>query len=311
MPTFRIQHITTYEYDRLIQESMNEIKIFPIISSDLEILQQELTITGNPELMYFYDYWNNRAASFNLFPPHQKLVIDSRLTVRTTRSSDLNINFISVFDEMWGEVNGNLKLVELSRPDFIRTQNRIGEMVNAIYSPDHSVAITVKNCCEYIFTHFSYIKGITTVETTIDEIVEKNAGVCQDFAHVMLQVLRTLNIPSRYVSGYICPNKSGLRGEGATHAWLEAWIPRSGWAGIDPTNNVWVTNTHVPLATGRNFDDCSPVKGSFRGPANQHLTVFVAVDYEDGQIFSELNKVDLRRENLKAESPHFSPSAQQ
>jgi len=311
MPTFRIQHITTYEYDRLIQESMNEIKIFPIISSDLEILQQELTITGNPELMYFYDYWNNRAASFNLFPPHQKLVIDSRLTVRTTRSSDLNINFISVFDEMWGEVNGNLKLVELSRPDFIRSQNRIDDIVNAIYSPDHSVAITVKNCCEYIFTHFSYIKGITTVETTIDEIVEKNAGVCQDFAHIMLQVLRTLNIPSRYVSGYICPNKSGLRGEGATHAWLETWIPRSGWAGIDPTNNVWVTNTHVPLATGRNFDDCSPVKGSFRGPANQHLTVFVAVDYEDGQIFSELNKVDLRRENLKAESPHFSPSAQQ
>ena len=311
MPTFKIQHITTYEYDRLIQESMNEIKIFPVISSDQEILHQELSITGNPELLYFYDYWNNKSANFNLFPPHQKLVIDSRLIVRTTRSSDLNINFISVFNEMWNEVNGNLKLVELSRPDFIRSQDRIHEMVQMIYSPDHSVAITVKNCCEYIFSHFNYIKGITTVETTIDEIIEKNAGVCQDFAHVMLQVLRTLNIPSRYVSGYICPNKSGLRGEGATHAWVEAWIPRSGWAGIDPTNNVWVTNTHVQLATGRNFADCTPVKGSFRGPANQHLTVFVAVDYEDGQIFSELNKVDLRRENKNAESPHFSPSAQQ
>ncbi len=89
---------------------MNEIKIFPVISSDQEILQQELMITGNPELMYFYDYWNNKAANFNLFPPHQKLVIDSRLTVRTTRSSDLNINFISVFNEIWNEVNGNLKL---------------------------------------------------------------------------------------------------------------------------------------------------------------------------------------------------------
>jgi len=311
MPTFKIQHTTTYEYDRLVQESMNEIKIFPVISSDQEIIQQELTITGNPELLYFYDYWNNKTASFNLFPPHQKLVIDSRLIVRTTRSSDLNINFISVFNEMWNEVNGNLKLVELSRPDFIRSQDRINEIIQMIYSPDHSVAITVKNCCEYIFSHFNYIKGITTVETTIDEIVEKNAGVCQDFAHVMLQVLRTLNIPSRYVSGYICPNKSGLRGEGATHAWVEVWIPRSGWAGIDPTNNVWVTNTHIQLATGRNFADCSPVKGSFRGSANQHLTVFVAVDYEDGQIFSELNKVDLRRENQKAESPHFSPSAQQ
>ena len=311
MPTFKIQHITTYEYDRLIQESMNEIKIFPVESSDQELVKQELIITGNPEVYYFYDYWDNKTGNFNLFPPHKELVVDSRLTVRTTRSSDLNINFISVFDEMWNEVNGNLKMVELSRPDFIRSQIQINEIAQMIYSPDHSVAITIKNCCEYIFKNFKYIKGITTVETTIDEILQKNAGVCQDFAHVMLQVLRTLNIPSRYVSGYICPNKSGLRGEGATHAWVEAWIPSNGWAGIDPTNNVWVTNTHVKLATGRNFADCSPVKGSFRGPANQHLTVFVSVDYEDGQIIEEINQVDLRRINIADEYPHFSPSAQQ
>jgi transglutaminase-like putative cysteine protease len=311
MPTFKIQHITTYEYDRLIQESMNEIKIFPILSSDQEVLKQELIITGNPEVLYFYDYWDNKTGNFNLFPPHRELIIDSRLVVRTTRSSDLTINFISVFDEMWNEVNGNLKMVELSRPDFIRSQSQINEITQLVYSSDHSVAITIKNCCDYIFTHFNYIKGITTVETTIDEILEKNAGVCQDFAHIMLQILRTLNIPSRYVSGYICPNKSGLRGEGATHAWVEAWVPRFGWAGIDPTNNVWVTNTHVKLATGRNFADCSPVKGSFRGPANQHLTVFVSVDYEDGQIFEELNKVDLKRTNTPGESQHFSQAAQQ
>lgn len=311
MPIFKIQHITTYEYDRLIQESMNEIKIFPIVSADQEVLQSELRITGNPEVNYFFDYWDNKTGNFNLFPPHKELKIDSRLVVRTNQGPDLNINFISVFNEMWNEVNGNLKLVELSRPDFIRSQDQINEIAQLIYSQDHAVAVTIKNCCEYIFSKFNYIKGITTVETTIDEILEKRAGVCQDFAHVMLQVLRTLNIPSRYVSGYICPNKSGLRGEGATHAWVEAWIPHNGWAGIDPTNNVWVTNTHVKLATGRNFSDCSPVKGSFRGPANQHLTVFVSVDYEDGQIFEELNKVDLRRENKIAEPPHFSQAAQQ
>lgn len=310
MPTFRIQHITTYTYDRLIQESFNEIKIFPIESAEQETLQQELSITGNPEVNYFYDYWNNKAASFNLFPPHKELTIDSRVTVRTTRGSDLDINFISVFDEMWNEVNGNLKLVELSRADMIRSQSKIQEITQRVYSPDHSVAITIKNCCEYIFKNFNYIKGITTVETTVDEILEKNAGVCQDFAHVMLQVLRTLNIPSRYVSGYICPNKTGMRGEGATHAWVEAWIPRHGWAGIDPTNNVWVTNTHVKLATGRNFSDCSPVKGSFRGAANQILTVYVSVDYEDGQTIRELNNVDLRRENTVAELRHYSQAQQ-
>jgi len=110
----------------------------------------------------------------------------------------------------------------------------------------------------------------------------------------MLQVLRSLKIPSRYVSGYICPNKKGMRGEGATHAWVEAYIPGYGWAGIDPTNNVWVTNTHVKLAVGRHFNDCSPVKGTFKGSARQKLSVFVSVGYEDGNQFEEMNNVRMQ-----------------
>jgi transglutaminase-like putative cysteine protease len=311
MPIFKIQHITKYEYDRLIQESMNEIKIFPFLSSEQEVLQHELVITGNPEVQIFYDYWGNKTGVFNLLPPHKELVINSRLMVRTTGSSDLKINFISLFNELPGEVSGNLKMLELSRPDYIQCQSQINEIAEMVYSPDDSVAITIKNCCDYIFTNFDYIKGITNVETTIDEILTQKAGVCQDFAHIMLQILRSLKIPSRYVSGYICPNKSGLRGEGATHAWVEAWVPRCGWAGVDPTNNVWVTNTHVKLATGRDFSDCSPVKGTFKGPANQHLTVFVSVDYEDGQIFEELNNVDLKRENKVVASPQLAHVAAQ
>ena len=311
MPVFKIQHITKYEYDRLIQESMNEIKIFPILSPEQEVLKHELLISGNPEVQIFFDYWGNQTGVFNLMPPHQELSIDSRLVVRTKTSSDLSVNFISSFSELPGEVADNLKMLELTRPDDIRSQSRIDEIAQLVYSHDDSVGITIKNCSDYIFTYFNYIKGITNVETTVDEILEKKAGVCQDFAHIMLQILRTLKIPCRYVSGYICPYQRGLRGEGATHAWVEAWVPRSGWAGIDPTNNVWVTNTHIKLATGRHFTDCSPVKGSFRGSASQHLTVFVSVDYEDGYIFQELNKVELTPGNLVSESPHLSPSAQQ
>lgn len=311
MPIFKIQHITKYEYDRLIQESMNEIKIFPFLSAEQEVLQHELVITGNPDLQFFFDYWGNKTGVFNLLPPHKELIINSRLMVRTTGSSDLRINFISNFNEMQEEVSGNLKMLELSRSDYIQSQTQIDKMAGKVYSQDDSVAITIKNCSDYIFANFNYIKGITNIETTIDEILAQKAGVCQDFAHIMLQILRSMKIPCRYVSGYICPNKSGLRGEGATHAWVEAWIPRFGWAGIDPTNNVWVTNTHVKLAVGRHFADCSPVKGAFKGPANQHLSVFVSVDYEDGQIFEELNNVDLKRENLKVGSSHFSVAAQQ
>jgi transglutaminase-like putative cysteine protease len=135
---------------------------------------------------------------------------------------------------------------------------------------------------EYIYKTFEYRKGITTVETTLDEIWGLKSGVCQDFAHMLLVMLRQLNIPARYVSGYICPKKNGMRGEGATHAWVEAFIPFYGWLGLDPTNNCLVNETHVRLAVGKNFSDCSPVKGTYRGNAEHTLDVTVSVAYEDG-----------------------------
>jgi transglutaminase-like putative cysteine protease len=117
------------------------------------------------------------------------------------------------------------------------------------------------------------------------------SGVCQDFAHMLLAMLRLINIPARYVSGYICPNKSGMRGEGATHAWVEAYIPFYGWLGVDPTNNCLVNETHVRLAVGKNFTDCSPVKGTYRGTSNHTLDVTVSVSYEDGQTASAENEM--------------------
>jgi transglutaminase-like putative cysteine protease len=82
---------------------------------------------------------------------------------------------------------------------------------------------------------------------------------------------------------------------------VEAWIPGHGWAGIDPTNNLWVTNLHVKLAVGRNFGDCSPVKGTFKGAVKQSLSVFVSIGYEDGHIFEEVNKVNLHMDSTTEE----------
>ena len=278
MPVFKIYHTTTYEYDRLVKESVNEIKIYPYQCNEQEVLQHDIVITGNPEIQTFYDYWGNKTGVFNLLPSHRELSIGSKLLVRTTAPSQSQINFNSGFNELKKEVSSDLKMVELTTSEKIRSQQDINTIVQNI-SVDHaSVAATVQNCCNYIFSEFKYIKGITNVETTIDEILEHRSGVCQDFVHLMLQILRTMQIPGRYVSGYICPNKNGMRGEGATHAWVEAWIPGHGWAGVDPTNNVWVTNNHVKLAVGRNFSDCSPVKGTFKGPAVQnYMSMFLLV----------------------------------
>ena len=293
MPIFKIHHITKYEYDRPVKESTNEIKIFPYLGIEQEVLQHQLEITEHPEIFQYTDYWGNRIGLFNVLPPHKILVIESKLIIRTTLSDSLNINFISGFDELRNEVKDNLQLLELSRADNIQSQKSIDEIISVLNTTNKSIAEIAQICNEYIFTNFKYIKGITNIETTVDEILELRSGVCQDFAHVMLQILRTLKIPSRYVSGYICPNKNGMRGEGATHAWVEAYIPGTGWVGLDPTNNVWVTNTHVKLAVGNHFNDCTPAKGTFKGPARQKLSVYVSVGYEDGHVFEEKTNVQM------------------
>jgi transglutaminase-like putative cysteine protease len=301
MSIFKIHHITKYEYDRPVKESSNEIKIFPYASREQEVLQHELNITTNPDVHAFTDYWGNKTGLFNVLPPHKALVVESKLIIRTTSSSQLQINFHAGWNELQNEVNDNLQLLELATADNIQSQEKINDIIHDLQCRTKSVAGTVECCSEYIFNNFKYIKGITNIETTVDEILEVRAGVCQDFAHLMLQILRTLEIPSRYVSGYICPNKNGMRGEGATHAWVEVHLPGYGWAGIDPTNNVWVTNRHVKLAVGKHFNDCSPVKGTFKGPAHQKLSVYVSVGYEDGQVFEEMNNVQMESHPLDKE----------
>jgi transglutaminase-like putative cysteine protease len=310
MPIFNIHHITRYEYDRPVKESTNEIKIYPYQYPDQETLLHELKITGQPEVQVFQDYWGNRYGTFNVLPVHQQLVIESKLVVRTTAPSQLRINFHGSFQQLKDETSAQLVLLELGTAEPIAAQEKINEIARYIQERAQSVASVVEAGSEYIFKHFKYIKGITNIETTVDEVLQHQAGVCQDFAHLLLKILRTLGIPCRYVSGYICPNKNGMRGEGATHAWIEAWIPQYGWAGIDPTNNVWVTNNHVKLSVGRHFNDCTPVKGTFKGPARQKLSVFVSVGYEDGHVFEDLNNVDTHQQQQGTELSD-SPSAQQ
>ena len=162
-----------------------------------------------------------------------------------------------------------------------KAQDEILAAINSIQKERITPFESSKYLCNYVYKNFQYIKGVTTIETTVDEIWKLKSGVCQDFAHILLVMLRYMGIPARYVSGYICPNKSGMRGEGATHAWVEAYLPEYGWLGLDPTNNCVVDDTHVRLAVGRNFVDCSPVKGTYKGTSKHKLEVKVSVSYEN------------------------------
>jgi transglutaminase-like putative cysteine protease len=316
MPVYTIQHITSYEYDAPVIDSINQIKIYPIQSTDQQVLAHEVIITDNPIVTMHTDYWGNKTGVFTITEPHKKMIIESRLTVQTDtfRPPDLEkLPILLQCDytipdqiESTSAIADILSKVPISMPTQSQSQGSGMQSQSSFSQSSNDKKWTIADFCNrYIFENFTYEKGITTVETTVDEILKYKKGVCQDFAHLLLQLLRTANIPSRYVSGYICPNKNGLRGVGATHAWVEIWLEGKGWLGLDPTNNLWVTNSHVRLAVGRSFDDCSPAKGTFRGLANQRLSVFVSIGYEDGNKFEDQNQVNLHQE--KSVVPVFVP----
>ncbi|WPR72089.1 transglutaminase family protein [Flavobacterium sp. NG2] len=294
MAVFKIVHITKYQYNWPIKESINEIRLFPHHFVNQDVLQYQLLITNNPEVIISEDYHGNRVGNFNTLEAHTEMCIESRMLVRVSHSLKIpEIDHATVKD-LINEKEKSISLTRFSYPEDIKKQDEIEQILKNIGTENKTIITLAQECNEYIYTHFTYTKGITTINTTLDEILELKKGVCQDFAHLLLQLMRTLGIPARYVSGYICPNQSGMRGEGATHAWVEIYSPIQGWLGIDPTNNIWTMDNHVKLSVGLNFSDCTPVKGTFKGLAKQTLSVCVSIGYEDGRHFEEINDVQLQ-----------------
>jgi transglutaminase-like putative cysteine protease len=293
MAIFKIVHITKYQYNWPIKESINEVRLFPHNFENQDVLDHQLLITNNPAVEYYQDYYGNRVANFNNLETHDEMVIESRTTVRVNHSLKIPAIDNTTVEDLQHKKNEDIALLRLSYPEASQKQEEIEVILSTIDIKTKPVIEIAQACNQYIFDNFTYTKGITNIATTIDEILEIKKGVCQDFAHVLLQLLRTAGIPSRYVSGYICPNKSGLRGEGATHAWIEIYTPNQGWLGLDPTNNIWTMDNHVKLAVGRNFYDCTPIKGTFKGLARQTLSVCVSIGYEDGRHYEEINDVQL------------------
>jgi transglutaminase-like putative cysteine protease len=306
MPRFNIHHVTKYTYESPVRDSANQIVLFPIEDQYQEVMKQQLIISGDPSVEKFKDYYGNEIGSFMNAEQHMELVIDSKIEVITRakpKPSDEKNK-----EAQWANiysVSNDPAYIDFLKQEQFNALNEVRIIANA----DESIMLTPLKAAErfndYVYTNFKYIKGVTSVETTADEIWKLKAGVCQDFAHILLVMLRMICIPSRYVSGYVCPNKNGMRGEGATHAWVEAYIPFYGWLGLDPTNNCIVDDLHVRLAVGRNFSDCSPVKGTYKGTSDHVLEVGVSVSYEDGKTSTE-EKIVLTPQSTKNGVPQNS-----
>lgn len=285
MPEFNIKHQTLYTYPGYVHNSANKIILYPIKDNFQDVQKHEINISGDPEVYIHKDYYGNDIGNFTLREPHYYLEILSIVKVITKPRLLPHDNIFST--DNWTELERLRRIspyIDYLTTAYFDSEAAIKRIVTSLNESDYTPFKTCQRFCRYVFENFEYIPGITNVETTPDEIWKLKAGVCQDFAHILLVMLRQVNIPARYVSGYICPNRNGMRGEGATHAWVEAYIPHYGWLGLDPTNNTIVNDLHVRLAVGRNFTDCSPVKGIYKGQPEHKLEVSVSVSYDGEEV---------------------------
>lgn len=292
MPRFNIHHITKYTYEGPVRESANQIILFPVKDEFQEVLKQELSINGDPAVDIYKDYYGNEIGNFTHAESHTSLLIDSRVEVVTKPRPALTLETSA--GGQWTflqQLRWQVPYIDFLKQEKFTSLDQLLEDAHFQDLRTLTPLQAAQRLKTYVYDHFKYIKGITSVETTLDEVWTLKAGVCQDFAHILLVLLRQTGIPARYVSGYICPNKNGMRGEGATHAWIEAYIPGNGWVGLDPTNNCVADDLHVRLAVGRSFSDCSPVKGTYKGTAGQTLEVGVSVSYESGKVNEDLATV--------------------
>lgn len=279
MPFYRIKHITRYSYSSTVIDCTNQIMLYPVVDALLEVRKHEIKISHNPAVEIFVDYFGNQAGVFSVIKPHNELLIESVAEVITKPIVFPADESAAIYQwQFLRELKADISYIDFLAQEVFPSYNEVKDILTGLINEDKTPLQNSKILSEFIYNNFKYKKGITNVETKTEEVWKLKAGVCQDFAHMLLVLLRMFEIPSRYVSGYICPRDKEMRGEGATHAWVEAYIPDYGWLGLDPTNNCVVNDQHVRLAVGRNFNDCTPVKGTYKGSGEHILEVSVEIE---------------------------------
>jgi transglutaminase-like putative cysteine protease len=273
----RIQHRTGYRYASPVVSSFNEVRMTPLDDDGQVLIGHELRVEPRAAVLVYTDYWGAQVEFFDTHEPHDVLEVISTSTVDTASG------FLPAQGASWEELAGDRVLdrwceylatssyVDDAREDDARVH--LVEQLRAQSTPSGAVAL----CNEMVRDRISYAAGATTVSTTAGEAWETGSGVCQDFTHAMLSLLRSAGIPARYVSGYLHTEEDAL-GEtvrGESHAWVEVW--NGGWEGLDPTNNRLVGSAHILVARGRDYADVPPLKGIYAGGASQGLGVDVDI----------------------------------
>jgi transglutaminase-like putative cysteine protease len=266
MKRIEIVHVTRFRYSAPIAETVMEVRLRPMDGVGQRCLEFDLDISSRIRPGTYRDGYGNNVHYFNLVRTHKGLSVIGRSVVETGGAleadpgEDLVLDFLR-FRSPVKDVPG---VRELAR----RHAFPKGAPGTAVEKALDKLTLTISR-------EFAYDRAVTTVYSSVDEVLALGAGVCQDFAHLFIAVARAMGVPARYVSGYI--HTAGEPGVtvGASHAWAEAWVPGKGWIGYDATHPIRSTENHVRVAVGRDYRDAAPTRGIYVGAAIGTMEVSV------------------------------------
>ena len=264
-----IYHLTEYHYPEEARDSFNEVWLYPVDNHRQGLLDFRLEIEPACLPRSRKDYFYNRVHDFHVLGGHQRLRVEVKATVLTFPTPAPQV----VQVEALGALKARFFEFLAPTPRVPLQHNWVELMEFRPPKSSEDLGGYLEQATAHLHQRFRYDSRATEVGTPLLRFVEQRAGVCQDYAQAMLALLRSVGIPCRYVSGYL---HTGVGAEGS-HAWIEAFIPGSGWVGFDPTNDSLITEAYIKKAHGRDYDDCPPLKGLRRGGGKEQLEVVVKV----------------------------------
>jgi len=284
--TFSITHRTRFAYDADVRTSFGRAHLLPRTGPGQPEATGEVVVDPAPdEQREHVDAFGNRSVYFAVRAPHRELTVLARSTVVVDRVA------VALDGDPWEAVRDALP--KSPQRSWVLPSPRlpvlpeVAAYAAASFPPERPIGEATADLCARIHRDFRYASGTTTVKSTLTDLLDGGAGVCQDFAHLAVAALRSVGLAARYVSGYLetspPPGMPKLRGADASHAWVSAWTG-SGWLDVDPTNDAVIGPSYVVLAHGRDYADVPPLRGvlfSNRSSVSR-MSVEVDMDRADG-----------------------------
>jgi transglutaminase-like putative cysteine protease len=280
---YAIRHFTSYRYNRSVWQSMMEVRMHPRSEGNQRCFVFQLSVNPRARIFGYTDSYGNLVHHFDLPSRHSQLTIISDALVNI--EAQPSIPEVMEY-QGWQELEEIVEKKDywdmLMPSHFARSSPELEQLAGEIGVTERkrrSPLAFLQDIASGVHRSFSYVKKSTAVNSPIEDALRSRQGVCQDFAHIMIALVRNARIPCRYVSGYLYHSTENAHPatDGATHAWVEALLPGLGWVGFDPTIDRLASEQHIRTATGRDYADVPPTRGMMKGKTGTQLQVRVRV----------------------------------